>query len=374
MSALSTLRVVDLAGPAGAYGTKLLADLGAEVVKVEPPGGDAMRFLPPQVLGAAEPENGLWWAWFAAGKKSVVIDPGDGATLDRLIAGADVVVDTTGADHQRHLAANPALVWAAITPYGLTGPKRGWTATNLTAWAASSVLYTTGMPETPPVVPGGKAMLACHTAALNAAVGALVALRARRLTGRGQLVDISMVDTAVAVAVETSALVYLDDLVHRARVGNRRPITRPWGLYPATDGFASIVIVQPAHWKAISAWLHEETGNEAVLDPVFADMRTRWEAADAIDLWTEELTANYSKRELFLEGQRRGIPVTPVNTVADLNADPHLEAAGFFAPLSHPTLGPLRMPAAAVRLGTGPRATPRLAPSLGEHSAEILGR
>ena len=120
------------------------------------------------------------------------------------------------------------------------------------------------------------------------------------------------------------------------------------------------------------ARIHEVLDIEGVLDDIFTDMRMRYEAADAIDAWTEQLTERYTKRELFLEGQRRGIPITPVNTVADLNDDEHLAAAGFFSEVDHPELGRLRMPGAPVRLGGGARPAPARAPLLGEHTDEIL--
>ena len=363
-------RIVDLAGPAGFYAGKLFADQGAEVIRVEPPGGDPIRAMPPHLDGVDAPESSLWWAYFAAGKKSAVVDSGDADTLDRLVASADVVIESAGPG-VHDFSGHESLVWVAISPFGRSGPRRDWKTSNLVAWALSGVLYTTGFDDMPPVVPGGPALLACHTTSLNAAAGAMLALRARKRTGRGQLVDISIHEVMVAVAPEVSAPVFMDDLVPRPRQGNRRPITRPWGLYPAKDGYVSIMCIMPAHWAAFAQWVNEETGNEGVIDEVFNDMRIRWEASEAVDAWAEELAAMFTKRELFIEGQRRGIPITPVNTAADLNADPHLAATGFFADIDHPALGTLRMPTAPVRLGHD-RPAPTRAPLLDEHTDEVL--
>ena len=384
MSPAAGLRIVDLSGPAGAYGTKLLADLGAEVIKVEPPAGDPMRRMAPHLEEVQPPESSLWWAYFSAGKKSVVLDldSGDGrSSLRDLVGTADAVVesagpgvlDATGMGPDRLRADHPQLIWVGISPFGTSGRLRDWAGSNLVAWAMSGVLYTSGMPDRPPVIPGGQALLACHTASLNAAIGLMLAVRARRRTGRGQLVDISMQEAMVAVSPEVGAGIYLDDLVARPRQGNRRPVTRPWGLYPTADGYASVVVLQPAHWAAWTRWTNEVTGNDAILDDVFADMRTRWEASDAIDLWTEELTDGFSKQDLFEEGQRRGIPITPVNTVADLNGDPQLAAAGFFDEIEHPALGTLRMPVSPIQLDPGTERRAMRAPLLGEHTAELLG-
>ena len=374
---LAGRRVVDLAGPSGAYATKLLADLGAEVVMVEQPGGSFLRRLPP-----FEGETSLWFAYFGAGKRSVELDvnaPDDAARLRQLIATADVVVDTNapgnlerfGISAEALLAGNPKLVWVSVTPFGRTGPHRDWVGSDLVAWAMSGCLHTTGFPESPPVIPGGPALLACHLASLNAAAGALLALRSRRRTGRGQLVEISIQEACLAVSPEVGAVVFLDDLRPRRRDGNRRATIRPWGLYPARDGWVGLVALQPAHWSALAKWIVEATGNEAAGDPAFDDVITRIGAAEAVDLWTEDLTRRFDKADLFVEGQRRGIPITPVNTAADLSTDPHLEAVGYWETVDDPALGKLRVAGAPYRFSragwsTGP------APALGADTEAVL--
>ena len=144
------------------------------------------------------------------------------------------------------------------------------------------------------------------------------------------------------------------------------------GLFPCADGFVAIIIVQPAHWTAMAEWMHEVSGNEGVLDDIFIDMVMRREASEAIDLWVEDLTTRSTKRDLFMEGQRRGIPITPVNTVADLRNDAHLAAIGWWRAEEHPELGSYMVPGS-------PFVTPddwwawRRAPLLGEHTDEVLG-
>ena len=381
---LAGVRIVDLAGLAGGYGTMLLAGLGAEVILVEPPGGNPLRHLPPQAPGVAPPEAGLWFAAFAGGKRSVVADldrPEGRERLRRLLTSADVVVEDGGPDRFEALGlgpdaladVNPGLVWVSITPFGLSGPKRAWRGSDLVAWAASGVLYTTGFPDRAPVAPAPPVQLAYQVASLTAASGALLALRARRLRGgRGELVEVSVAEGCLWLAAETGASLYLDDQVHRVRAGNRRPVSSPFGLFPCADGFVSILALMPAHWQAMAAWIHDETGNEAVLDPVFADLRVRYQALEAIDAWVEELTTRHGKLALFEEGQRRGIPVTPVNTVADLREDRHLEASGFWRTEGHPALGKLTLPGPPFRTTPGSWALSR-APLLGEHTEALLG-
>jgi crotonobetainyl-CoA:carnitine CoA-transferase CaiB-like acyl-CoA transferase len=192
--------------------------------------------------------------------------------------------------------------------------------------------------------------LASHVTSLYAVNGAMLALRAVRTTGRGQVVDVSMQECCLSLAPETGVALFLDDGLHRPRSGNRRNTTRPWGLYPCADGFVSFLVLQQTHWHAMAAWIAEATGIDGVLDEVFGDMRVRWEVSDFIDECTEQLTRPRTKLDLFVEGQRRGIPITPVNTVADLANDPHLRQAGFWRQEEHPDLGSVTTPGAPFRV------------------------
>lgn len=377
------VRVVDLSGLAGAYATRLFASMGADVFKVEPPGGSPLRRMAPFVDGGAESESSLWWAYLAMGSRSVVIDIDDEQDRDRLarlLAEADVVVDDHGPDvldgygvgYDATRVGNPGVVWVAITPFGLTGPKRSWTSSNLVAWAASGVLYTTGFDDQPPVVPAGPAQMGMYATSLNAAVGAVLGLRGRRLLGTGQLVDLSLAEACLAFSPETGVPVFLDDRVHRVRAGNRRTLSRPFGIYPCSDGYVSILVLMPRHWEAIAKWIHEVCDNESIIDPVFADMNVRGQTMELVDSWVEELTMSMTLLEFFQEGQRRGIPITPVNTIETLRVDPHLEAVGFWDTTELPGGGSAAIPGAPFRTDSGWWKTTR-APRLGEHTGEILG-
>ncbi len=380
---LEGLRVIDLSGLPGAYGTRIMAALGADVIKVERPEGNVMRRLAPFTDGAPEGEGSLWWAYLAMGTRSVVIDVDTDAgrrDLERLLRQADIVVDDHGPDvlndaglgYDTIAADNPGVIWVAVTPFGLTGPKRDWETSNLIAWAASGALYTVGFEDQPPVTPGGPVQLALHSAALHAAIGALLGLRARRSTGRGQLIDLSIQETTLALSLEVGVPVFLDDRVHRVRSGNRRTITRPFGVYPCSDGFISIVILLPHHWTSVATWIHEVTGNESVIDPVFTDTAVRGDTMELIDEWFEELSLGKTGAEMFVEGQERGIPITPVSTIAALRSDPHLEAAEFWQQTELPAGGTVTIPGAPFRTNAEWWFTSR-APRLGEHTEAVLG-
>ena len=350
----SGVRVVELGGEvrggtgglSSAYATRMWAALGAEVIVAEPEHGHLLRHLPPFAPGTDE---SLWWAYFGQGKRSVIAPPGS-AELASLLATADVVIGDVDPLAGAPNPAHDRQVVVAITPFGLTGPRAGWAGSELTAWASSGVAYTLGFPDRPPVCLATPVQFAAHTASLYAVNGAMLALRAARRTGQGQVVDISMQEVCLSLAPETGLSLFLDDGIHRTRPGNRRNVTRPWGLYPCADGYISYLVIQPAHWRAMAEWIAEATGIDGVLDEVFVDLHVRWEVSDFIDDCTEALTRERTKLDLFIEGQRRGIPTTPVNTVADLRADPHLASAGFWRTEDHPTLGRLSVPGAPFRV------------------------
>ncbi len=366
------LRVVELSGLTGAYATRMWAALGAEVIVVEPAGGHALRHLPPFAPGVEGSEASLWWAFFAQGKRSVVAEAGTEEHA-RLVASADVVITDVDPAVGAPALANDRQVVVAVSPFGLSGPRQGWKGSELVAWASAGLAFTFGFPDRPPVTAATPVQFAAHVTSLFAVNSAMLALRAVRRSGRGQIVDLSMQECCLSLAPETGVPMFLDDRVHRSRPGNRRNVTRPWGLYPCVDGFVSFLVIQPAHWKAMATWIAEATGMDTVLDEAFCDMRVRWEVSDFIDDLTEQLTRPHTKLELFIEGQRRGIPITPVNTVADLRADPHLQSAGFWRDDKHPVLGTVPSPGSPFRVNHDWWQWAS-APLLGEHTDEVLAR
>lgn len=369
----SGLRVVDMTGLAGAYATRLLAGMGAEVVRVEPPGGSPIRHLSPFTEAIEPPENSLWWSYLAMGAHSVVIEAEDTDSLARLLAEADVVFEDQlpGTPNSASELVTSKTIRTRILPFGLTGPKRHWRSSNLVAWAASGILYTTGFTDRAPVAPAAPVQLAYHASAASALVGTLLALRSRRLTGVAQDVEISMQEVALSIAPETGVPMFIDDRVHRERSGNRRDLGRPFGLYPCRDGFVSIIVLMPKHWIAMAQWVSEVTGNESITEEVFTDNAVRVEALDLIDDWVEELTTLHTRLELFEEGQSRGIPITPVNTIDALVDDPHLRSADFWDSTVLQNGTEVMIPGAPFR-SSSPWWSMRPAPRLGEHTDRYL--
>lgn len=355
--------VLDLTDASLAHVGRLLVDLGADVVLVEPPGGGPAR------LDTAR------FAALAAGKRSLTLDTTarDGADLfDRLAARADVALLTPGDADPAHALhrAHPQLVITAVTPYGLRGPRRRWTGSDLTAWASGGVLPSVGDPDRAPLSPAGG--LALFTAATNAAMATALALRARRRTGRGQIVDISLQEAVMSVALEAGPYAVMETpAAPQERTGMRRS-TPPIGQYRTSDGAVSIVAYMPWQWEALARWIAEETGNDEVLLDAFAGTPAgRSPFVELIDTWVEDLTGRYTKQAFFEEAQRRGIPASPVNSVADLADDPHLAATDAWQFVDDPRLGPLRYPRPPIRFD-GDAGTVGAVPEVGEHTDEIL--
>ncbi|HEY8473740.1 MAG TPA: CoA transferase [Natronosporangium sp.] len=325
---VSELRVLDLTDRLGAPAAKLLADLGAQVIRVVVGETDPLLGDP----GHPDLRRAAAHAYFTGSRP---VRRCDAAQARRLAAGADLVlvsgpapaVRATGLLELADAAGGPVVV--AITPYGLTGPRADWPGGEATAWAAGGLAYVTGEPDQPPVVPDGH--LVCALAGEFAAVAALAASRGRRPGDPGELVDISLQDTAVAITGEFDLCGLLDDGKLRHRAGARRTSTAPLGMYPAADGLVSIVTLMPSHWTALRDWIVEVTGDREVLDPALAGgpNRRSGPARERVDRAVERFTRRLPKQTLFLTGQGRSTPVTPVNQLTEVLADPDLCGPGF---------------------------------------------
>jgi crotonobetainyl-CoA:carnitine CoA-transferase CaiB-like acyl-CoA transferase len=382
-TALSGLRVLDLAGDAFAYCGKLFADLGADVIKIESPEGDPARAAPPFWGDVPGPDRSLRFLYLNTSKRGIALDltqPGDRAAFQRLAQTADLVIealppghlDAFGIGYAALARAAPRLVWTSIAGFGQTGPQRDWKSSDLVANALGGALYVTGEADDPPVALAGSQ--AGMMAASCAAASSLIALHHAARTGRGQSVDISMEEVTVAVTHICGAGKYLDDRIVPRRMGSGLFASVPSGAYPCRDGLVYLMINRSAHWQALARWIHEVTGEAGVLDPLFdGPSSSRQPYRDLIDVYITQLTTRFNVAEIYHEGQRRHIAFTPVHTAADVARDPHLAARGYFVEVAHPGLGALRLAGAPYRLADTPWAIRRPAPRLGEHNAEVLG-
>ena len=377
---LEGVKVLDLTHYfAGPYCAKLLATLGAEVVKVErPDGGDPLRHFPPFANPRQPAESGAWFLYLNTSKKSVTLnlksDKGR-EILRQLARDADILVENfapgvmarLGLDYPTLQAENPALVMTSISNYGQTGPYRDWKASEINLYAAGGLMNITGEPEEPPLKEG--APLAQLGAGQNAFVATLTALLYAEDTGQGQHIDLSIAEYATNV-LENALMQYSYSGREFTRVGNRGYGRAAWGIYPCQDGFVGIIAGPDTNWPEVANIM--ETPELA--DPRFASRQGRLLNADEVDALMLPWLLEHDKVDIFKAGQEHGLGFSFVAGMQDILEMEQLTARDYFVELGHPVAGSFRYP--------GPPISPhieiapwvyRRAPLLAEHCLEILG-
>ncbi|MFD0056927.1 CoA transferase [Streptomyces sp. NPDC127168] len=335
---LTGIRVIDLTGPLGTYTGRLFADLGAEVIKIEPKGGARERTTPPLTPQGTS----ISFAFTEAGKRSVILSaPEQTEQLDRLLGTAHVLLTSEGPsrlrEHDLHpddvTHRHPRLIHVAISPYGLTGPWADRPASDLTLLAAGGLLTLAGETDLPPVRAWGNQTSVIT--GLHAATAALMAVLILEETGQGQIVDVSAQE-AVAHSLE-NAVQYVDlEKTVRRRAGSG-PKEAGTGLFACSDGWIYLVGGLgglPLAWDAITEWLENGGLKDAaqLRDPRWheRDWRRSDEGVGNFRHLFESFAAPRTKQELYEDGQRRGISIAPVATPDDLLASPQLTERAFF--------------------------------------------
>src|SRR5580700_1427542 len=384
-AALSGIRVLDLADNAVAYASRLLADLGAEVIRIEPPPGSALRRAAPLAVtedGVASCAHAFW----NANKKAITLDLNcaDGRRLFRdLVAKSDVVIETFapgtlagwGIGYEALKERNPGIILVSVTPYGQTGPCAKFRATDLTLLAAGGLLSLGGYPETGPVaVAGEQGYLA---AAIFGAVATLKALLERQGTNHGQWLDVSGQE-CIAFALEDAIPEWYLSHSIRRRTGDQAREAGT-GVYPCQDGYVSMVagrLGTAKAFKTLVQWIADSgtPGGSELLDEHWQDFKFR-QSPQGIARFAEifgAFCASRSKQELYREGQARQIALAPVNSVADIVEDPQLRANGFFRSLHDGALDrDVTMPGPPYRLARTPATLRSAAPASGKHNRAI---
>jgi crotonobetainyl-CoA:carnitine CoA-transferase CaiB-like acyl-CoA transferase len=378
--ALAGVRVVEVGNlVAAAYATKLLADLGADVVKIEPPGhGDLARARGPFPADIAHPEQSGLFLYLNANKRGITLDlsrPRGREVLTRLVAGADLLVHNVhptemvaqGLDYDALAAIHPPLVMTSIAPFGLTGPHAGYRGPDVVTWSAGGVSTLNGQPgepDLPPLKPFGDQ--SGFQAGLTAAVASLGALLGRLATGHGEHVEVSTQECVASLLELTYPYWPYAGLV-ASRLG-AKPI-QPLCFMECRDGWIFLCAVEEHQWQRFVQIMGNPEWAETEL---FADRLARGANFDALQVLLQEWCREQSVRELYETAQRQRIPFAPVSTMGDLLASPHLRARGFFATLTHPVAGPVTMPGAPYALSATPWTLRAPAPTLGQHTAEVL--
>ena len=359
---------------AGPFCGMQLADLGAEVVKVEnPAGGDLVRLIEPMVDG----ESGNF-VRLNRGKKSVALDLKHEAgrqVFTRLAASTDVIVENLRPGTMRELGLGPAdlvranarLVYCAVTGWGQDGPYADRPALDIVVQGKSGIMSVTGEENGPPVKVG--VSISDLSAALYATIGILAALRARERDGRGQLVDISMFESSVALGVWEAGTYFTTGEVPR-RSGSAHKLQAPYQAVASADGHFTVGATSPRNWAAFCLALGLESIEN---DPRFATANLRRANVRELIPLIEAVTLTKPMAEWLAALREVGVPCGEIDAYDAVFTDEHLTARGFFVDLPHPKLGRVRSLGSPVRLTATPVRLGRSGPRLGEDSREVLG-
>ena len=378
MSLFGDILVLDLTSTIrGMHCAKMFGDYGAEVILVEPIGGNQARHIGPFANGQAGLETSLHFAHHNRNKKSITLNlhKKRGQELLRdLVHSADILIedwpvgalDALGLGFADLHQINPRLVMCSITGFGQTGPYAGYKTGNIIEDAMGSLMSITGPADKPPTMTG--AQQAEHITAMHAAFATASALLYRDMHNAGQHVDVSAQE-CVASVLENAIEQYTYTGVVRKRAGSRHGTAWPCTVFPCKDGYIGMCCTQGKEARA-AALLAED--QELADDPVLQNQFERRARADEFEPRLVAGYMKYGKSELFHKGQELGCPIGMTSDARDLSEDLHLNEVGYFAEFAHPVIGTYKDIAAPVYLTETPGVMKSSAPLLGQHTAEIL--
>ena len=357
----------------GPYAGFLLAHAGADVVKVEPLAGEILR----QRGGGTVP---LSFAMLNTNKRGLAIDlknPVGKALLIDLACRADILLenfapgamDRLGLGAEVLMAANPRLIYASGTGYGLSGPSRDNLAMDLTVQAVGGVMSVNGPPDGPPLKAGPA--ICDFVGGVHLYAGITTALFERSVTGRGRLVEVAMQEAIYPVLTSNVAALYQNDGKPPPRRGNRHPTrgSAPYNVYPTLDGHVAIICVQEAHWQSLLKVIGRQDLKD---DPRFASQALRGQNDLAIDAVVEAWTRVMKKAEAadILRAER--VPAAPVRDLVEVTADAHMHERGMLHDLTHPSMGEVVLPTSPLRFHGSPEPSIRFEPDVGGDSDQVL--
>jgi len=379
---LAGIRIVDftraLAGP---FCTMLLADLGADVIKVEPPEGDFSRFSEPYPEGDEEKAFGGYFASINRNKRGIMVDLKDKATHEQLLAlidGADAVVENfrvgimekLGFGYEALRLRNPGLVYAAIRGFGdpRTGvsPYAEWPSYDVVAQAMGGIVSMTGTDDGQ-VLKVGASVGDLYPGTV-AALGIVSALLHAKLTGEGQFLDVGMVD-AVTALCEAAVYRYTYAGINTKPTGNSHPQLAPFDVYKTADGYCAIAAPTQNHWALLCAFIDRP---DLIHDPRTISNKDRVANAafvkEVVSTWTGARTT-----AAVIEALGGAVPVGPVNDAKALFNDPHLHARNMLVAVEHPgSERPVVLPNSPIHFTATPAGIYRRPPKLGEHNDEVF--
>ena len=372
-AALDGIRVLELGQVmAGPFCALQLCDMGADVIKVEPPDGD-----PTRQMGARAGTDSMCFAAMNRGKRGIVLDLKSAAgrdTLVRLAARADVFIEnfrpgvmhSLGLDYPALSAVNERLIYASISGYGQTGPDRSKGGFDLVAQGASGLMSVTGEPGGPPVKAG--VPLTDLGAGLFALAAILAALHHRHRSGRGQYIDTSLLEAGLALSAWEAAEFFASGAAPQP-MGSAHRFLAPYQAIKCADGYVTIGAGTDRLFADLAALLgHPEWSGMAE----FASTSARVRNLPALIGRIEAVTGDRPKAHWLAAFEARGIPCGPINTYPDAFADPHVQSRRMVVTHEHPTLGHIRSLGSPIKMSETPPRVERRAPLLGEHTGEVL--
>lgn len=359
----------------GPYATMMLARAGADVIKIEPPGGESLRALAPTG------KSGTYaFAALNSNKRAITLNlkSAEGrALLHRLVQRADAlienyapgVMDRLGVGWEALRSSNPRLVYASASGFGLSGPDRDNLAMDFTIQAASGVMSLTGFADGPPLRTGGPYVDILGGAHLYAAL--VTALLQRERTGQGRLVEVAMVEAQFAI-LTTAIDQYLRTGEVPARTGNAfaNHARAPYNAYPAKDGHVAMILVTEGQWQNL---LRAMGRDDLQGDPRFATNDARVAHYAATEALVSGWTTAHTRAEIFVATSKYKIPCAPVRDIAEIMADPHMHGRGMLEYAEHHDFGRVVLPNSPLRFHGAAPVPLRISPHIGEHNEAVYG-
>lgn len=360
----------------GPYATMLMAKAGADVIKIEPPGGEPLR----RRIIATGGETTLPMAMLNANKRAVTLNLKTDAGKDllkQMVARADVLLenfspgtlDGLGVGYEVLKAINPRLIYASGTGYGLSGPDRDNLAMDFTIQAASGIMSVTGDPDGPPMKAGPT--LVDFMGGIHLYAGVMTALLQRMTTGQGQLVEIAMQET-VYPTLASSYDYHLRTGKLPPRAGNRQAGlgSAPYNAFPTNDGWVAIHVVTDGHWNNLLKAMGRE---DLAQDGRFTTIASRAVNMEATEALVADWTRTMGKHEVAAIAKRHKVPAAPVRNPVEVMNDRHMHERGMLERINHPALGEIVVPNSPLRLHGADRVPPIPSPGLGQHNMDVFG-
>jgi len=379
VGALTHIRIVELGDIPASYATRLLADLGADVIKVEPLGGDPNRLLPPFAGGIEHPERSLTFINANTNKRSIVLDLENSATdrevFGKLIASAQLLVEATPLGYLENLgftdgkfrADFPGLVVVSLTPFGRTGPHRNYKGSDAIANATGGFLFGQGDDKKGQCT--APSHLAYQVAACVAATLGLAGIRHARLTGAGQRIDVSLQE-ALTFTNSSSVARYTRENRLERRPGSKNYGGAGTNIYRCKDGrYVHFTTNMPHMWREFAQnWMTDRV----LAGPEWENLKYRDAHSEEVSKAFAEFIGQFTADEFANEAQRRHLAAAPLNTVGEFVTCEQVRSRHWLQEIEHPVIGRYRAPGFPMRLSLTPMQIRRPAPLLGQHQDEIL--